>query len=55
MYEKPEVQRFGTFRELTKFGAQAGSDIGSVFGITGCSANDRESEFGCAVPSGGSR
>ena len=53
MYEKPRVQRFGTFRELTKFGPDAGSDIGSVFGIAGCSTENNRNEFGCT--SGGSR
>ena len=50
MYEKPQLQRFGTFRELTRFGAEAGSDIGSVFGIAGCNGQDPESEFGCGSP-----
>lgn len=52
MYEKPELERFGTFRELTRFGPEAGSDIGSVYGIAGCNAQDRESEFGCQATQG---
>ena len=52
MYEKPQVQRFGTFRELTRFGPEAGSDIGSVFGISGCNAQDTQSEFGCQTNRG---
>ena len=52
MYEKPTLQRFGTFREITKLGPEAGSDIGSVFGISGCNAQDTQSEFGCGVNRG---
>lgn len=51
-YEKPQLQRFGTFRQLTRFGPDSGSDIGSVFGISGCNAQDSESEFGCQAPQG---
>lgn len=52
LYEKPRVHRFGTFRQLTRFGPEAGSDIGSVFGIAGCNAQDTESEFGCQATVG---
>ncbi len=56
MYEKPQLQRFGTFRELTKFGPDSGSDIGSIFGIAGCSAENAGSELGCpTTPGRGSR
>ena len=52
MYEKPQLHRFGTFRQLTRFGPESGSDIGSVYGITGCNAQDTQSEFGCQATSG---
>lgn len=53
MYEKPQLHRFGTFRDLTRFGPDGGSDIGSISGIAGCSGENQGNEFGCAV--GGSR
>ncbi len=46
-YARPELERFGTFREMTRLGADEGSDIGSVYGIPGCNGQDNESEFGC--------
>ena len=54
MYEKPRLQRFGTFRELTRFGPDGGSDIGSISGIAGCSSENAGNELGCQVV-GGSR
>ena len=32
MYEKPTVEKFGTFRELTRLGIHGGSDGVSIFG-----------------------
>ena len=55
VYEGPAVTRLGTFRELTRFGPEAGSDVGSVFGISGCSAENEGNEFGCAADGAGSR
>jgi hypothetical protein len=55
VYERPAVTRFGTFRELTRFGPDSGGDVGSVFGIAGCSAENTGNEFGCAVDPAGSR
>ena len=47
-YTKPALERFGTFRDLTRIGADEGSDIGSVYGIPGCNGqDDPNSEFGC--------
>ena len=47
-YAKPALERFGTFRELTRIGADAGSDIGSVYGIPGCNGQDtQDPDFGC--------
>jgi hypothetical protein len=34
MYQKPQVERFGTFRELTQVGCVGGRDGGSVFGAS---------------------
>jgi len=53
MYEKPQLQRFGTFRQLTQFGPDGGSDIGSISGIDGCSSENNGNELGCTM--GGSR
>lgn len=50
-YQKPQFHRFGTFRQLTRFGPDGGSDIGSISGIAGCSTENQGNEFGC----GGSR
>lgn len=33
MYEKPRLERFGTFRELTKLGLASDSDGFSILGI----------------------
>jgi hypothetical protein len=51
MYEKPTVERFGVFRELTKWGLSGDSDGGAVFGIgsPGCSTFGKK--VGC--PDGG--
>jgi hypothetical protein len=32
-YQKPLVEKFGTFRELTRFGISSASDGASIFGI----------------------
>lgn len=39
MYQKPQIEKFGTFRELTRWGFQNATDGGSIFGIgsPGCS------------------
>lgn len=47
MYQKPKLERFGTIRELTQLGPDGGSDFSSVFGITGCNAQDTDSKYGC--------
>ena len=52
MYQKPALQRFGTFRELTRIGPDAGADLGSVFGISGCNGQDAQSDFGCQATRG---
>jgi hypothetical protein len=58
MYQKPVLQRFGTFRELTQIGLNNATDGGSIFGISssGCSTTiwGRTFEIGCpttAAPS----
>lgn len=35
MYQKPTLQKFGTFRELTRFGFASAADGISIFGIGG--------------------
>ena len=39
MYEKPKLNRFGTFRELTRLGLDGGNDLFSGLGIPGCDAS----------------
>ena len=45
MYEKPKLERFGTFRELTKLGSDSDGDGGIYIGLIsttigdGCNAN----------------
>ncbi len=48
-YGKPQLTRFGTFRELTLLGPDPGNDIITVTGI-GCNARDTDpdSPFACA-------
>lgn len=43
MYSKPALQKFGTFRDLTRWGLANASDGGSIFGISspGCSTDLR--------------
>lgn len=33
MYQKPSIQKYGTFRELTRWGLSSASDGGSILGI----------------------
>lgn len=35
-YQKPLVEKFGSFRELTQLGLSSASDGASIFGISGC-------------------
>lgn len=39
MYQKPKVERFGTFRELTQIGLQGSSDGFTICGIGGTGNN----------------
>lgn len=45
MYEKPMLERFGTFRELTRLGLDQGNDLFSGFGIPGCNAGTGAPDF----------
>ena len=51
MYQKPTLQKFGTFRELTRFGFASAADGISIFGIggDGCQIDvgSRTYEIGC--------
>jgi len=33
VYQKPVVEKFGTFRDLTRWGFSSATDGGSIFGI----------------------
>ena len=55
MYEKPTVEKFGTFRDLTRLGFNGGSDGISIFGpgtpaAPGCSTtwDGQTYNIGCA-------
>lgn len=55
-YQKPVVQKFGTFRELTRWGMASASDGGSFFGIAtspGCETQwgGKTYEIGCPTAS----
>lgn len=53
MYSKPRVERFGSFRELTRWGFSSASDGGSIWGIgsPGCTTTmfGRTYEIKCPV------
>jgi len=50
-YQKPLVEKFGSFRELTRFGLASATDGASIWGIgsPGCSTTfgGRTWEIGC--------
>lgn len=46
-YERPTLTRYGSFRELTRIGPDAGGDISSVFGISAGCDNTQSGDFGC--------
>lgn len=50
-YQKPLVEKFGSFRELTRFGLASATDGASIWGISspGCSTTigRRTWEIGC--------
>ncbi len=45
MYEKPALERFGTFRDLTQLGLTGGTDLFGVEGIPGCDADEDAAVF----------
>jgi len=51
VYQKPVVEKFGTFRELTLWGFDSATDGGSIFGIgsPGCQTTWRGTTYsiGC--------
>lgn len=51
MYEKPALERFGTFRELTQLGLQGGTDLFGVEGIPGCNGDEDAAFFESCSPS----
>ncbi|MBX3173940.1 MAG: lasso RiPP family leader peptide-containing protein [Gemmatimonadaceae bacterium] len=55
MYEKPTLQRFGTFRELTLLGFSSSTDGASIFGIgsPGCSTTIGRHTYEIGCPSSG--
>lgn len=55
MYEKPALEKFGTFRDLTQWGFANASDGGSIFGISssGCSTRIRRRTINIGCPTSG--
>ena len=55
MYQKPALQRFGTFRELTQLGLASSTDGATFLGIgsPGCQTTlwGNTYEIGCTGPS----
>lgn len=51
MYQKPTLEKFGSFRDLTRLGFASSTDGASIFGIgsPGCSTTlwGRTYEIGC--------
>jgi hypothetical protein len=54
MYEKPKLERFGTFRELTLLGIDSGQDAGGMFGL-GCDGSPGALDFAVCPAGGGGR
>ena len=52
MYQKPMLEKFGTFRDLTRLGFSSASDGASIFGVAtspGCVTQweNRTFAYGC--------
>ncbi len=52
MYEKPTLERFGTFRELTLLGPSLSAGDGGGMFITSCNPPSDRSEFLCPADRG---
>ncbi len=54
MYQKPQLQKFGTFRELTLLGLNSSTDGAVIFGIgsPGCSTTIGKWTWEIGCPSG---
>lgn len=56
MYQKPSLEKFGSFRDLTQWGFASASDGGSIFGISssGCQTRigRRTVSIGCPTTGG---
>ncbi len=52
MYQKPSLEKFGTFRDLTQWGFSSASDGGSIFGIgsPGCQTTIRRNTYSIGCP-----
>ena len=49
IYQKPTLEKFGTFRDLTRLGIDRANDGVGIFGTVGCSSqwNGQTYEYGC--------
>ena len=49
IYQKPTLEKFGTFRDLTRLGFNKANDGVGIFGTVGCSSqwNGQTYEYGC--------
>lgn len=55
VYQKPTVEKFGSFRELTRWGFSSASDGGSIMGVTvsvGCSTTWEGQTYNFGCPTG---
>lgn len=55
VYQKPTVEKFGSFRELTHWGFSSASDGGSILGVTvsiGCSTTWEGQTYNFGCPTG---
>ena len=52
MYQKPSLEKFGTFRDLTPWGFSSATDGGSIFGIgsPGCQTTIRSNTYSIGCP-----
>jgi len=55
MYQKPSLEKFGTFRDLTQWGLSNASDGGSIFGIgsPGCTTTIGRTTYTIGCPTDG--
>lgn len=53
MYNRPQLVRYGSFRDLTLYGGNSGVDLAIIVGIVSCNASSQNPITGCWGGSGG--